>query len=147
MALELVDGHVMWKYNLGDTPAAAIKSNQTYNDNKWHQVIATRQGKEGTLTVRTDGGPDNLIEDEVTGASGGMFSQLDLMPQTARIFAGGVPDNFTLPPEVVNTRFIGNLDDYSYSENNIRLGLWNFVDGTSNANGMYVCELYVVSEV
>lgn len=121
----------MWKYNLGDTPAAAIQSNRTYNDGKWHHVVATRLGKEGTLLVRTDKQPD----DEVDGSSGGMFTQLDLSPQTTKIYAGGVPDNFTLPPEVVNRRFIGGLDDFSYSENDIRLGLWNFADGKVNSNG------------
>ena len=136
MALELVDGHVMWKYGLGSTPPASIKSNLTYNDGLWHQVIATRRGKEGDLTVRTEG----KAPDEVTGSSGGQFSQLDLSPQTARIFAGGVPDNFTLPTDVVNSRFIGNLDDYTYSENNIRLGLWNFMDGKANEQGICVAK-------
>lgn len=121
---------MVWRYNLGFTPAN-ITTSAKYNDGNWHQVIAARQGREGTLTVRTH----NKKSEKVTGTSGGLFNQLDLVPQATRIFAGGVPDSFSLPPSVKNKRFTGGLDDYTYSENLLRLGLWNFVDGQANNEG------------
>ena len=138
----MIDGHVVWKYDLGTTPAKIVSVGK-YNDNKWHQVTATRSGKFGTLRVRTHNDPDDFVE----GIADGDYRQLDLLFTGTRIFAGGVPDNFSLPSEVMNRHFIGGLDDFSYSENKNRLGLWNFVDGTSNADGnlkfIYNCSGYV----
>ncbi|XP_067931597.1 laminin subunit alpha-like [Watersipora subatra] len=133
MAIELVDGHVEFKYYLGGE-SARITSANTYNDNRWHQVIASRLGREGTLVVRTH----NAANDEVTGEAGGSFKQLDLLPKNVRIFAGGVPDGFSLPSDVVNRRFVGALDEFSYSdtEKQMRLGLWNFNDGSTNLEGI-----------
>lgn len=126
----MVDGHVVWRYNLGDL-SAEIVSAKTYDDNKWHQVIASRQRKEGVLTVKTHDGRDDVV----TGTAPGDFIQLDLVAKATKIFAGGVPEDFSLVDDVLNRRFVGGLDDFSYSEDHRRLGLWNFVAGESNTKG------------
>ena len=51
MALEMKDGYIVFKFDLGEGPGV-IRSNRTYNDGLWHEVIAIRTGKSGTLTVR-----------------------------------------------------------------------------------------------
>ena len=130
--MELEDGQVVWKYNLGDRTAEIRSTKSDYNDDRWHQVVASRQGPDGTLIVRTHKQPDDIQE----GSTGGKYNQLDLAPQATKIFAAGAPDGFLLPVAIKSRRFIGGLDDFSYSENQIRLGLWNFVDGVANDGGL-----------
>lgn len=122
---------MVWKYDLGDGPAEIRSNGSDYGDGKWHQVIASRSGKAGTLIVRTHNQQDDVSE----GDTGGQFKQLELVAQATKIYAAGVPDNFTLPSLLRSRRFVGGLDDFSYSENEIPLGLWNFVDGTANNEG------------
>lgn len=122
---------MVWRYNLGDKVAEIESSRSDYNDGMWHQVIASRSGREGYLVVRTHERKDDVTE----GSTEGQFKQLELAPQATKIYAAGVPDNFSLPGEVINSEFRGGLDDFSYSENQIPLGLWNFVDGTANDEG------------
>lgn len=121
----------MWRYNLGDRTAEIRSTQSNYNDNRWHQVVASRYQTSGSLIVRTHKQPD----DEQDGSTGGKYIQLNLAPQTAKIYAAGVPDGFLLPPAIRSRHFIGGLDDLSYSENQIRLGIWNFEDGVANSEG------------
>lgn len=121
----------MFKYNLGDKTAEIYSDKNTYGDGKWHQVVASRSGTEGSLIVKTHEQEDDVS----TGSTGGLYNQLEMTAQATKIYAGGVPDNFTLPSVVRSKRFVGGLDDFSYSENQLRLGLWNFVDGQENNEG------------
>ena len=41
ISLELINGRVVFKYNLGSGPAV-IASNRLSNDGKWHQAVAER---------------------------------------------------------------------------------------------------------
>lgn len=49
-AIQLEDGHVVLKYNLG-SGTVVLRSPDTYNDGKWHSLEATRGEDEGLLIV------------------------------------------------------------------------------------------------
>lgn len=129
----MVDGYVVWKFNLGSN-TVEVRSNKTYNDGKWHQVIARRTAGDGSLVVKTQNG-DRVMTDETRSDMSSSFISLNLNEAATKIYAAGVPDNFTLPPQVESRRFLGGLDDITYSESKIPLGLWNFASGQANNEG------------
>ena len=51
MALEVINGNVVLKYDLGSGPAQ-IRNTATVNDNQWHEVIVERYGKLWMLRVK-----------------------------------------------------------------------------------------------
>jgi laminin alpha 3/5 len=121
MALEVIDGKVQFKFDLG-SGAASFKSNKIVNDGVWHEVIAERSGKQGTLTVRTE----DEENDVQSGSSSGSFSVLDLGYNT-RFYVGGVLDAAVgaLKPSVLtNTRWIGCIEEIKFD--GILVGPWNF---------------------
>lgn len=50
MALELRDGHVVYKFDLG-SGMMQMRSNAAYNDGQWHQLRAAQLLGEADLTV------------------------------------------------------------------------------------------------
>ena len=50
LSVELVDGHVVFQYDLG-SGRATLRSSERYNDGKWHMVFANRFDKNGLLQV------------------------------------------------------------------------------------------------
>lgn len=50
LSVELKDGKVVYQYNLGDG-TAIFTTAETFNDNRWHTIEATRQDQEGVLKV------------------------------------------------------------------------------------------------
>lgn len=50
LSLEIKDGKVVYQYNLGGG-TAIFTTEDTFNDNRWHTIEATRQDQEGVLRV------------------------------------------------------------------------------------------------
>ncbi|PVD23436.1 hypothetical protein C0Q70_16705 [Pomacea canaliculata] len=126
LSLELEGGLLVYKYNLG-SGLARIASLTPVNDGQWHQAIAERTGKTGTLTIRTDRQEDQKVE----GTSEGTFAVLELNPATTKFYLGGVPSDVELP--VTTTFFQGSLEDIKFDDDPV--GLWNFVDAENNLRG------------
>ncbi|BFY99968.1 hypothetical protein BsWGS_03008 [Bradybaena similaris] len=127
LALELRDGRVVFTFNLGSGPARVI-GNTVVNDGKWHQAIAERIGKTGTLTVKSKEG-----DDVTEGTSQGTFTVLELSPLTTLFLVGGVPANVRIPRDLITKSFEGGLEDLKFDEENV--GLWNFLQGGNNYVG------------
>lgn len=51
MALELRDGHVVYKFDLG-SGTTELRSDAAYNDGMWHQLRAAQLQMDADLTVR-----------------------------------------------------------------------------------------------
>uniref|UniRef100_A0ABM0M685 Laminin-like protein epi-1-like n=1 Tax=Saccoglossus kowalevskii TaxID=10224 RepID=A0ABM0M685_SACKO len=127
MALEIVDGNVVFYYDLG-SGFAEIKSNKKVADDVWHQAVGERVGMSGTLTIKTDKEND----DETTGRSPPSFSVFDLTA-SAQFFVGGVPQEFGLPANIKISRFIGCIDDLKFM--GLAIGLWNFAEAVNADRG------------
>ncbi|KAK6179097.1 hypothetical protein SNE40_011531 [Patella caerulea] len=128
IALELLNGQIVFKYNLG-SGAARIVSPQRVDDGMWHQVIAERIGKAGYLTIRTDKQDDT----KVSGQSEGTFTVLELNPLTTVMYVGGAPDDVSLPENLLRIPYDGVIEDVIFDEQPI--GLWNFRNGENNYVG------------
>jgi len=50
MSIELVQGKVLFRYNLGDR-TVSLESPETHNDDLWHTIDAVRSNKDGILKV------------------------------------------------------------------------------------------------
>lgn len=98
MALELRDGHVVYKFDLG-SGTTELRSDAAYNDGMWHQLRAAQLQMDADLTV---GGNDS-----VTGRARGEEEGLD---STDDIFVGGHP-SFHGHEEVTRVNFEGCIQD------------------------------------
>uniref|UniRef100_A0A0N5ATM8 Laminin subunit alpha n=1 Tax=Syphacia muris TaxID=451379 RepID=A0A0N5ATM8_9BILA len=87
VALELRDGRVIFKVNLGGDSYASVQSERTaYNDGSVHNIVALRKNMKIGLAVDQD----DRNEREIPGSS----TVLDV--DTNEHFVGGVPSNFTV---------------------------------------------------
>ncbi|XP_064813459.1 basement membrane-specific heparan sulfate proteoglycan core protein isoform X4 [Oncorhynchus masou masou] len=89
VSLEMVDGYVQFRYELG-TGQAVLRSPEPITLGQWHRVEAGRLDKDGSLTV--DGGP------EVRRSSPGKAQGLNIHTP---MYLGGVP-NFEIVPKTLN---------------------------------------------
>ncbi|XP_046401405.1 neurexin-1 isoform X2 [Ischnura elegans] len=95
LAVELVEGHIHYVFNLGDGPVRVRDSARLpLNDNKWHSVTIGRPSpRRHTLMV------DDHFAVVVTGTSLGGTKNLDL---DGDLYVGGVPrDKYELLPEQI----------------------------------------------
>ncbi|KAL0280200.1 UNVERIFIED_CONTAM: hypothetical protein PYX00_001570 [Menopon gallinae] len=98
LSLELKDGKVVYQYNLGDG-TAIFTTAETFNDNRWHVIEATRQDKEGVLKV------DDV--EKYKSASPGAGKILFI---SDHMFFGGYPGEHEFKT-VTKTGFDGCIDD------------------------------------
>ncbi|XP_021350179.1 laminin subunit alpha-like isoform X1 [Mizuhopecten yessoensis] len=132
LALELRDGRVMFKYDLG-TGAAEISHPWSVNDNQWYKVVAERIGKTGTLTLERDVGV-GVESDKASGNSSGIFTVLELNPVTTKFYLGGVPSTTMLPRTVIGSNYYeGAMEGVAFDSQ--PMGIWNFVYGDNNYIG------------
>ncbi|CAG0898967.1 unnamed protein product [Cyprideis torosa] len=99
LSIELRDGRIMYKYDLGDGPSRII-SQDTFADGNWHVLQAVRQGRDGRLLVDA--------EEIGRGESPGTRGEL---PVSDYIFFGGYPKTEKYNSEVTRMGFDGCLDD------------------------------------
>jgi laminin alpha 3/5 len=137
MALEIIEGFVNFKFNLG-TGVGVIVNNKNVADDQWHEVIAERNGRTATVTVRTEDETDSVA----SGTAEGGHSVLDIDPRFSKFYVGGVRDGAGLEGKVENTRFQGCIEDVKFDDSPI--GLWDFVYGENNKQG---CEARAGLEV
>ncbi|XP_076440495.1 laminin subunit alpha-like [Babylonia areolata] len=130
LSMELIDGRMVFKFNLGSGPAS-ISSNRLVNDGQWHQAVAERIGKSGTLTIRTEKEEDDVTE----GNSPSTYTVLELNPATTKFYLGGVPDDATIADAVSRRAFIGSVEDIKFDDTHV--GLWNFEDAENNRVGEF----------
>ncbi|XP_046433556.1 laminin subunit alpha [Neodiprion fabricii] len=107
-SLEMKDGHVLYQYNLGQS-TAFIKTTKTFNDGNWHNLIALRQQKQGTLEIDNSG----KVWGEVKGASTTFESQ-------DRIYFGGHPTLHSYS-SVTTEGFEGCIDQVYISDTQVDL--------------------------
>ncbi|GFY37998.1 laminin-like protein epi-1 [Trichonephila inaurata madagascariensis] len=102
-ALEMQDGHVILKYDLG-SGLATLKSPETYNDGKWHSLEAARVDKDAILKVDQ--------EEVDSGISPGGETSLST---TNQIFVGGYPRRQPFSYPITNIGFEGCIMDMQIS--------------------------------
>lgn len=98
LALELRNGFVHFKYDLGSGPFVVV-SNETHNDGKWHSISANRFEKEGAISI------DGVLL--AHGEAIGLSTELSTADE---IYIGGYPDRHSFY-EVTNTDFEGCIKE------------------------------------
>ena len=81
MSLELVDGHIVFRFGFGGGVEVKMETVFTYNTNEWVRVNARRLGREGRLDVNQEA-QEGTAPDIVDG-------KLEL--HDSQINFGGVP--------------------------------------------------------
>jgi len=129
MALEIIDGQAVFKFDLGSGPAIIINS-KLVGDGKWHEAIVQRTGNKGTLTIRTADEVDQIAE-----GSSNVGSSILNLDENTKFYVGGIPNRLALRNILSNSRFIGCIEDIKFDD--IVVGLWNFVyaDRTGGCQG------------
>ena len=97
MALQVLkDGRVSLSMDIGSGPLT-IDSNEPLRSSEWYQVVVSRAGREVSLTVRSEAGPDEITEDVASNSfplldsdgkpflSGSVFN---LHPEYTKIYVG-----------------------------------------------------------
>jgi laminin, alpha 3/5 len=109
ISLELRDGNVVFQFKLGQaSQVVEIKSAQSFNDDQWHRVSATRDSGEGQLAV-----DDNVLYENT-------IFQPENYQAPDKMYFGGYPDQMFLPG--VQTRsFDGCIDEVQVDSNPIDL--------------------------
>ncbi|XP_054719477.1 laminin subunit alpha-like [Uloborus diversus] len=102
LALELEEGYVILKFNLG-SGTAVLRSQETFNDGKWHSLEATRVENEGILKV-------DQVEVDNSNSPGSEAT----LSFTNEIYVGGNPGKHKFA-EVSSVGFEGCIKDMQIS--------------------------------
>lgn len=129
LTLEMVNGQVVLKYDLGSGPATIVNPINVSNNN-WYYIEAKRIGTSGILLVKGNG-----LTKNVTGMSQGIYSVLEVNPEQTYIYIGGYPDSMDskIPIDVTRNRYDGAMEFLTY--NDYHLGFWNFIQGINSFVG------------
>lgn len=97
--LEMEQGHVVYRYNLGDE-TVTLRSAIPLNDDKWHAVEGARSGKQGLLKI-----DDNQEDEAVSSGTENLLKVSDVM------FFGGYSSSIGPPiTGISNIGFDGCID-------------------------------------
>ncbi|XP_055329207.1 laminin subunit alpha-like [Paramacrobiotus metropolitanus] len=107
LALELRDGFVVFKYNLG-SGVVELKSQQQYNDGNYHNIQAQRFGKRGGLMI-----------DGASVADGMSPGHEDKLEVTRFMYLGGT--SFTRQDETTATGFEGCVNSLEFMAKQVKL--------------------------
>ncbi|XP_043517469.1 agrin-like isoform X1 [Frieseomelitta varia] len=111
VSLAIVDGHVQFRYNLGNGPVI-LSSPERVTMKTFHRVAAKRYHKDGVL-IFNDG-------EDVAGQSQGMLKSLDLNQDT---FVGNMPTNYSKVYDNIGTNhgFLGCIRKLKINRNFVDL--------------------------
>ncbi|XP_038667644.1 usherin isoform X2 [Scyliorhinus canicula] len=109
VVLQIQNGHPFFLFDPQGSAVAVTPTNdrgQTYNDNQWHHITATRTQAEGTI----------VVDGQYTG-SAFATSGSTIIGDNTGVFIGGLPPTFTIIREdtgdtkVIEKGFVGCLSD------------------------------------
>ncbi|XP_069811529.1 usherin [Dendropsophus ebraccatus] len=109
IVLQIRNGRPYFLFDPQDSPVAVTPTNDNnrlYNDNNWHQVIVTRNGASGNITV--DG--------KYSGSASAIGSGTVIGENTG-VYVGGLPEDFSVKrkdigdTQIIQKTFIGCLGD------------------------------------
>ncbi|XP_056424309.1 usherin isoform X1 [Hyla sarda] len=109
IVLQIRNGRPYFLFDPQDSAVAVTPTNdknRLYNDGNWHQIIVTRNGASGTITV----------DEEYSGSTSGPGSGTVIGENTG-VFVGGLPANFSVKrkdvgdTQIIQKGFIGCLGD------------------------------------
>ncbi|KAK9871509.1 hypothetical protein WA026_012880 [Henosepilachna vigintioctopunctata] len=106
ISLELRNGKILYKYNLGYS-TKLWHTSKTYNDGQWHSVSATREGPRGQLTVDSEN-----VSDRTKPIEGNLLASMEV------ISFGGYPGKHNLS-DVTNVKFDGCIESAIIMGNSI----------------------------
>uniref|UniRef100_A0A3B3SV33 Laminin subunit alpha 1 n=1 Tax=Paramormyrops kingsleyae TaxID=1676925 RepID=A0A3B3SV33_9TELE len=133
LALEMRRGKVAFLWDAGSGHAKLEYTEITINNNKWHQIHATRFGKQGTLIVQELKSKQKPVMK--TGTSPGSSTVMDVNSST-KIFAGGLSGQIKKSPAVKLTQFKGCMGEVSLNGKDI--GLWNYAERQGQCRGCFM---------
>lgn len=142
----LKDGKVSLTMDIG-SGLMTVESERPLRSNDWHQIEVNRVGREVSLVVRSEAGPDEITEDIITSSfplldndgkpflSGSVFN---LHQEFSKIYVGGFPTVKTAVQESVrSTDMNGKIEGLMIGGKEV--GLWNYkearyIEGANTRN-------------
>lgn len=109
IAVELRDGGVYFKYNLGQH-LVSIGTSERYNDDEWHWVEVIRNGREGSLQVDQN----TVYTKESTG-------NVEILELSDKMYFGGLPDDVLHSEHLTDRNFDGCIDNVFINGNTVTL--------------------------
>ncbi|XP_078086591.1 usherin [Mustelus asterias] len=109
VVLQIQNGHPFFLFDPQGSAVAVTPTNdrgQTYNDNQWHHITATRTQAEGTI----------VVDGQYTGSAFARSGNTIIGDNTG-VFIGGLPPKFTITrkdtgdAKVIEKGFVGCLSD------------------------------------
>ncbi|XP_067901794.1 usherin [Heterodontus francisci] len=126
VVLQIRNGHPFFLFDPQGSAVAVTPTNdrgQTYNDNQWHHITATRTQAEGTI----------VVDGQYTGSAFAPRGSTIIGNNTG-VFIGGLPQEFTIireDTEVVAKGFVGCLSDVQIKKRVIPTEDWEPLDWNS----------------
>ncbi|XP_078412490.1 usherin [Cetorhinus maximus] len=126
VVLQIQNGHPFFLFDPQGSAVAVTPTNdrgQTYNDNQWHHITATRTQAEGTI----------VVDGQYTGSA---FAQSGstIIGDNTGVFIGGLPQEFTIireDTEVIEKGFVGCLSDVQIKKRVTPTEDWEALDWNS----------------
>uniref|UniRef100_W5M522 Laminin, alpha 1 n=1 Tax=Lepisosteus oculatus TaxID=7918 RepID=W5M522_LEPOC len=133
MAVEMRRGKVSFLWDIGSGIGRIEYPDLQINNNQWHQIHATRFGKQGTLTVQEVKSSQKPVVK--TASSPGTSSVLHVNKSTL-VFVGGLGGQIKKSSAVKMTHFKGCMGEATLNGKNI--GLWNYAEREGKCKGCFM---------
>ncbi|SPP85142.1 laminin subunit alpha [Drosophila guanche] len=135
VAVEIVNGYPILTIDLGNGPQR-ITNDKYVSDGKWYQAVVDRVGSVAKLTIREQLPNGEVVEHQSEPTQLEGSQNILHVDRNSRLFVGGYPGapDFAAPEDITANYFNGDIEDLRIGDENV--GLWNFVYGEDNVEGV-----------
>uniref|UniRef100_A0A2K5E5S5 Laminin subunit alpha-2 n=1 Tax=Aotus nancymaae TaxID=37293 RepID=A0A2K5E5S5_AOTNA len=136
LAIEMRKGKVSFLWDVGSGVGRVEYPDLTIDDSYWYRIIASRTGRNGTISVRALDGPKaSIVPSTYHSTSPPGYTILDV-DANAMLFVGGLTGKLKKADAVRVITFTGCMGE-TYFDNK-PIGLWNFREKEGDCKGCTV---------
>ncbi|RXM36346.1 Laminin subunit alpha-2 [Acipenser ruthenus] len=136
LAIEMRKGKVNFLWDVGSGVGRVEYPDITISDQNWYRIEASRNGRNGTISVHALEGPKaGIMPSTFSGVSPEGYTILDV-DADAYLFVGGLTSKIKKADAVKTTTFSGCMGE-TYLDSK-PIGLWNYRERQGNCKGCVV---------
>uniref|UniRef100_A0A2I3HGG1 Laminin subunit alpha-2 n=1 Tax=Nomascus leucogenys TaxID=61853 RepID=A0A2I3HGG1_NOMLE len=136
LAIEMRKGKVSFLWDVGSGVGRVEYPDLTIDDSYWYRIVASRTGRNGTISVRALDGPKaSIVPSTYHSMSPPGYTILDV-DANAMLFVGGLTGKLKKADAVRVITFTGCMGE-TYFDNK-PIGLWNFREKEGDCKGCTV---------
>ncbi|PNJ78486.1 LAMA2 isoform 4 [Pongo abelii] len=136
LAIEMRKGKVSFLWDVGSGVGRVEYPDLTIDDSYWYRIVASRTGRNGTISVRALDGPKaSIVPSTYHSTSPPGYTILDV-DANAMLFVGGLTGKLKKADAVRVITFTGCMGE-TYFDNK-PIGLWNFREKEGDCKGCTV---------